>query len=267
MRLKPLSALLGAVVLWGCTTSPITGRSQLALVPEDQIIAASAQAYTQEMGELRREGKVDNSSATASRVRAIAGRVIEVARRTRPETADWNWQVNVIRDPQANAFAMAGGKMAVYTGLVDKLRPTDDELAQVIAHEVGHALAGHSREKASVQMGTDLAVALAGLRVGEGTQQLLAQAAMLGVQLPNSRGMESEADRIGIELAAKAGYDPRAAVSLWRKMGQLQGRGGAPELLSTHPSDERRIAELAGLAPQMRAYYDASRRSALSRSG
>ncbi len=246
------------ILIAGCATSPITGRQQLMLVPESEVIQASEQAYAQEMAEARRKGQLDTDPRTVSWVRGIADRIIRQAVRYRPESANWRWQVNVVSNPQVNAYAMAGGKIAVYTGLLDKVAPTDDQLAQVLAHEIGHALAGHSQEKMSLSLGTDLvlsAVSAADPR----TRQALSAAALLAVQLPYSRQMESEADRIGIELAARAGYDPRAAVTLWQKMSREEG-GGVPEFLSTHPSDAARIDALSRLVPQMMPLYEAARR-------
>lgn len=250
------------LLLTACETNPVTGRQQLALVPEDQIIEASAQAYTSQIEEYRRKGELDNSSREAARVRRVAQDVIQQAVAVRPETRDWHWQINVIDEPQINAFAMAGGKIAIYQGFLRGINPTDDELAQVLAHEVGHALSGHTREKMSVSMGTDLALSAFGAARGtsETTMRALTTGAMLAVQLPNSRRMETEADRIGIELAAKAGYDPRAAVSLWQKMSRAKQGGGPPELLSTHPSDDTRLRNLSALVAQMMPHYQAARR-------
>lgn len=250
------------LLLAACETNPVTGRQQLALVPEDQIIEASAQAYTSQIEEYRRKGELDNGSRDAARVRRVANDVIQQAMAVRPETRDWHWQINVIDEPQINAFAMAGGKIAIYQGFLRGINPTDDELAQVLAHEVGHALSGHTREKMSVSMGTDLALSAFGAARGasETTMRALATGAMLAVQLPNSRRMETEADRIGIELAAKAGYDPRAAVSLWQKMSRAKQGGGPPELLSTHPSDDTRLRNLSALVAQMMPHYQAARR-------
>jgi predicted Zn-dependent protease len=179
----------------------------------------------------------------------------------RPETSGWKWEVTVIEDPQVNAFAMAGGKIAVYTGLITKINPTDDELANVLGHEIAHAVVGHSREKASISMGSNLALATVGALAGlnEQKQTVLAGAVLLGVQLPNSRQMESEADRVGLEIASKAGYNPNAAVSLWNKMAQ-QNQGSTPQFLSTHPSDKTRMEALAKLVPQMMPYYEAARK-------
>lgn len=257
MRSVMLSIGIGCLLV-GCSTNPVTGRNQLALVPEGQVIEASSQAYAQQMAEHRKKGEIETDPRIVSRVKGIADRIIRQSMQYRPDTRNWNWEVTVIRNPEVNAYAMAGGKVAVYSGLIEKLNPTDDELAQVLAHEIAHALSGHSREKVSVAMGTDLALAAFGPS-NELARQAVGTAAQVAVQLPNSRQMESEADRVGLELAAKAGYDPRAAVSLWQKMGQLQGRG-IPEFLSTHPSDRTRIENLERLVPQMMPIYQSARR-------
>ncbi len=260
-----MAALL-AVTLAACAVSP-TGRRQLALVSEDSAIVASQEAYAMQIGELRNAGKiVAESSRAAQRVEAITGRLVAQAIEKRPATANWEWSIEVIDDPEVvNAWCMAGGRMAVYTGLLEKLDPTDDELAQVLGHEMSHALANHTAERMSVALATSAGVALAGV-LSEDSQRAMSTAAIaaaLAIQMPNSRSAESEADEIGIELAAKAGYDPNAAISLWQKMANVSG-GGPPQFLSTHPSPANRQQRLAELAPQMTAYYEQARRNAPS---
>lgn len=267
-RTRASFAILLVVALAACAVSP-TGRRQLALVSEDSAIVASAEAYAAQIGELRREGKVlPGSSSMARRVDAITGRLVAQAVALRPETANWDWSVEVIDEPEVvNAWCMAGGRMAVYTGLIQKLDPTDDELAQVMAHEISHALANHTAERMSVALATNAGIVLAGV-LSEDSQRAMSTAALaaaLAIQMPNSRTAEAEADEIGIELAAKAGYDPDAAVSLWQKMESVSG-GGPPQFLSTHPSPANRRERLAELAPRMRPYYEEARRNAPSRS-
>ena len=262
------TAALLAVTLAACATSP-TGRRQLALVSEESAIVASEEAYAMQIGELRKQGKiVSGSSRVAQRVDGITERLVAQAIEMRHETADWDWSMEVIDDPEVvNAWCMAGGRMAVYTGLIQKLDPTDDELAQVLAHEISHALANHTAERMSVALATQAGVLLAGV-LSEDSQKTMSTAAVaaaLAVQLPNSRAAESEADEIGIELAAKAGYNPNAAVSLWEKMANVGG-GGPPQFLSTHPSPGNRQERLAELAPQMMAYYEQARGNAPTRS-
>lgn len=244
------------VFLVACATSP-TGRRQLMLVSEDSAIAASKEAYTEMLKPYAQKGKIDNDPALKKRVYNITGRLIAQAIKMRPETQNWDWSIKIIDEPETvNAWAMAGGKMALYTGLVKKIRPTDDELAQVLGHEIAHALAKHSAEKMSVAMASGLGLAAVGAVADQKGLALTgaALAAALAVQRPNSRSAESEADRIGIELAAKAGYNPNAAVTLWQKMANVGGKG-PPEFLSTHPSPENREKTLADLAPQMMPYY------------
>lgn len=241
----------------GCATSP-TGRRQLMIVSEETAISASKQAYVEMLKPYEQKGKVDNDPALKARAYRITERLIAQAIKMRPETENWDWSIKIIDDPKTvNAWAMAGGKMALYSGLVIQLDATDDELAQVLGHEIAHALAKHSAEKMSVAMATSVGVAAVGVASdGEGLALTgAALAAALAVQLPNSRTAESEADRIGIELAAKAGYDPRAAITLWQKMAQVGGKG-PPEFLSTHPSPGNREKKLSEYVPEMMPYYE-----------
>jgi predicted Zn-dependent protease len=255
---KLVLALTTALVVAACATSP-TGRKQLMLVSEDQAISASRQAYVQEMGKYKQEGKLVTDPQLLKRVEVITERLVAQAVKMRPDSAKWQWSVQIIDEPKTvNAWCMAGGRMAVYTGLIQKVDPTDDELAQVMGHEIAHALANHTAERMSVAMASNVGVIAAGVLTDNPGQSmaLAAAAAQLAVQMPNSRASESEADEIGIELAAKAGYDPRAAITLWQKMAKVGG-GAPPEFLSTHPSDETRQGRLSKLAPKMMPYYQA----------
>ncbi len=254
-----LAALvLGALA--GCSTNPITGRSQFMVVSEDMAIGQSAAAYSSMMGDLGRKKKVEADSPRAEKVRHITDRLIAQAVRFRPDSAKWKWEVQVINDPKTvNAFCMAGGKMAIYSGMWEKLKATDDEVAQVMGHEIGHALANHTQERMSIAYSTSIGTQLAAIALGarDQTAVLMQQAAVVAIQLPNSRESESEADQIGIELAARAGYDPAAAVSLWDKMGKLGGT--PPEFLSTHPSPEHRKETLQALGARMQPLYLAAK--------
>lgn len=246
-----------ALLLAACATSP-TGRRQLMLVSEDEAISASTIAYAQTLKPLADSGKVDNDPVLKQRVTRITERLVAQAIRMRPATGNWEWTIKVIDDPKmVNAWCMAGGKMAIYTGLIQQLKPTDDEIAQVMGHEIAHALANHQAEKMSMKMATSLGVMAVGAASDRPAAAMsgAALAAALAVNLPNSRTAESEADRIGIELAAKAGYDPRAAVTLWDKMGKAGGNG-PPQFLSTHPAPENRKQTLSGLVPRMMPYYE-----------
>ncbi len=259
MLRKLALALTGAALVAGCATSP-TGRRQLMLVSEEQAIVASRQAYVQEMGKYKKEGKLVTDPRVLGRVRTITERLVAQAVKMRPDSSRWDWTVEVIDAPQeVNAWCMAGGRMAVYTGLLLKVDPTDDELAQVMGHEIAHALANHTAERMSVAMASQGAVLAAGILLDQKASTIAAAsvAAQLAVNLPNSRTAEAEADRIGIELAAKAGYDPRAAVTLWQKMALVGGGKAPPQFLSTHPSDAARQHALAALVQKMMPYYQA----------
>ena len=251
--------LIGTLLIGACATTP-TGRRQLMLVSEDQAIAASKEAYLSQMSELDSKGQILRKGPQVERVNEITNRLIAQAIIMRPATENWEWNVEVINDPDVvNAWCMAGGRMAIYTGLLDQLDATDDEIAQVMGHEISHALANHTAERMSIAMASSLGVLVAGVasdRPGI-TMAAAAGAAKVAVELPNSRESEAEADRIGIELAAKAGYDPAAAVTLWQKMGEVGGEG-PPAFLSTHPSPGQRQEKLAALIPEMQPYYEAA---------
>ena len=257
MKKLQFTLLVCLALIVGWATSP-TGRRQLMIVSEDSAISASKQAYVEMLKPYEQQGKIDNNKALKDRVFRITGRLIAQAIKMRPETKNWEWSIKIIDDPKTvNAWAMAGGKMALYSGLVTQLNATDDELAQVLGHEIAHALAKHSAEKMSVAMASMIGVAAVGVAADRKGLALTgaALAAALAVQKPNSRAAESEADRIGIELAAKAGYDPRAAITLWQKMAKVGGKG-PPQFLSTHPSPENREKKLAEFVPQMMPYYE-----------
>ena len=255
---------LAMLTLAGCESNPVTGRKQLMLVSESTAISESKQAYMALLQPLAKEGKIDSDAATVARVHEITSRLIAQAIKYRPETQNWEWSVKVIDDPKTvNAWCMAGGKMAIYTGLIQQIKPTDDELAQVMGHEISHALAKHSAEKMSralamqVGLGT-LAITQQNSQYGNLALTGAQAAAVVALELPNSRTAESEADRIGIELAAKAGYDPHAAVTLWEKMAKVGGGNGKSrgDFLSTHPAPVKRMETLAALVPQMMPFYE-----------
>ena len=276
LRPPPLSrtathcaAWLGAALLAaGCasTTSGSVaaggqGRSQLLLVSSDAVMQQSLQYYEQQNRQARAKGELITSGPEWSRVNAIMQRLTPQVAVFRPDAARWPWQLVLIDEDTINAHVMAGGKITVYTGLIRKLRLTDDEIAAVMGHEMAHALREHTREKMSQAAAGDLAIAIGGalLGVGEGGQQLAGLGKQLALDLPFSRGMESEADLYGLELAARAGYDPRAAVTLWQKMAQAGGSNG-PGFLSTHPAPGDRMAALQAAIPKVMPLYEAARR-------
>ena len=262
-RFRILVVLALAAIVAGCESAPVTGRKQLMLVSESQAISASTEAYAQTLDPIRKQGKLNDDPALKARIDKITARLVAQAIKYRPETESWDWQVAVIDDPKTlNAWCMAGGKMAIYTGIIQTLNLTDDEIAQVMGHEIGHALAKHTAERMSTAMASQAVLQVGAILLGtdSATNQMALQAAAVattvGVQLPNSRTQEAEADRIGIELAAKAGYDPHAAPKLWEKMLDATGTKGQSDFLSTHPAGEKRQEALSALIPQMLPYYE-----------
>lgn len=248
-----LLVLLTLAFLPACATSP-TGRTQFMLIDPESAIVESKAAYLDTVQQLDAERKLVDDPRMMDKVATITGRLVTEAIAMNPQSADWEWSVAIIDDPETvNAWCMAGGRMAVYTGLFEKLKLTDDEFAQIMGHEISHALANHTAERMSRAMATTLGVVAIGAMSDRPGVAMTgaAAAAQLALQLPNSRTAESEADQIGIELATRAGFDPDAAVSLWQKMG-AEGGSGPPEFLSTHPSPGNREAALAALAPNMR---------------
>jgi predicted Zn-dependent protease len=179
----------------------------------------------------------------------------------RRDAPGWKWEVNVIDSPELNAFCMPGGKIMVYSGLVDQLRLTDDEIAIVMGHEIAHALREHSREQVSqaIAAQTAIGVGAALLGVGAGSADLANIAYESLVATKFSRVDEQEADRIGLELAARAGYDPRAGVTVWQKMIDASKGGRPPEFLSTHPTEASRIQDIQSLLPKVMPLYEAAR--------
>jgi len=250
---KILLVLLASGVIAACATSP-TGRSQLMLVSPEAAVVESKKAYLSTVGELGKQNKLIDDPQLVDRVATITGRLVTMAIREFPHTAKWEWSVAIVDDPETvNAWCMAGGRMAVYTGLFEKLQLTDSEFAQIMGHEISHALANHTAERMSRAMATSIGVVAAGA-MSDNTAVAMGGAAMaakLALELPNSRVAESEADQIGMELAVLAGFDPDAAVTLWQKM-SAQGGARPPAFLSTHPSPGNREAALASLIPSMR---------------
>ena len=236
------------------------GRSQLLLVSSEQVQQKSLQYYEQQNREARSEGALITSGPEFERVNAVMRRLVPQVAAFRPDAAAWPWQLVLINEDTVNAHVMAGGKITFYTGLLRKLKLTDDEIAAVMGHEMAHALREHTREKMSQSAAGDLALAVGGalLGVGQGAVQLAGMGKQLALDLPFSRHMESEADLYGLELAARAGYDPRAAITLWQKMAQVGG-GGGPKFLSTHPASGDRMASLQAAMPKVMPLYEAAR--------
>jgi predicted Zn-dependent protease len=236
-------------------------RQQSMLLSSAEVDKGAAQAYQQEIKKAAAKNALNRDAAQTARVKTIAQRLIPPTAVFRPDAPNWAWEVNVITSDQVNAWCMPGGKMAVYTGLIEKLKVTDDELAAVMGHEIAHALREHGRERMSQAYAQQIGLSLVGaaLGFGQGGMQLAQIATDVTFNLPNSREHEIEADRLGVELAARGGYDPRAAVTLWQKMGQ--GGGGAPpQFLSTHPSPANRAKDLTDYAARVMPLYESARK-------
>jgi predicted Zn-dependent protease len=246
------AALFGLMALLAaCATSPL-GRQQLAFVPDEQMATMGAQAFDQ----VRAEKEEVSGTAQSRLVQCVAGAVTDAL-----EEGPADWDVTLFRDDAANAFALPGGKIGVFTGLLDVAK-SPDQLAAVIAHEVAHVIAKHPNERVSTnyaaQVGLDLLEAFGDLGQRPALMSLLGIGTQVGVLLPFNRKQESEADLYGLDLMARAGFDPRAAAEFWRNMEQTGGNG-PPEFLSTHPSGSSRIRDLKGRIPDALPLYEKAR--------
>jgi predicted Zn-dependent protease len=242
---------LAATLLAACTTVPVTGRSQLNLLDAD----TETQLGVRSFAEVKQQSPISHDPAANAVVQRVGRRIAAAS------GLNVNWEFVVIAEKQVNAFALPGGKVAVYQGLLPVARD-DAGLATVLAHEVGHVLAHHSAERVSrselVQAGTSILAAVLGgsdPASQEGMAALLGAGATYGIELPFSREQEYEADRIGLTLMARAGYDPHAALAFWERMMASQSAGGPPELLSDHPSDANRLQRLQELMPEAMQSY------------
>lgn len=262
------AAVAGLALLAGCagvstTQSGAIGvdRTQYmsSLVPEQALVQEAGQQYAEIVQEARAKGLLDRDPAQLSRVRAISQRLIAQTGVFRADAANWPWEVHVLSVDEVNAWCMPGGKIAVYTGLLAQIKPTDDELAAVLGHEIAHALREHARERVSQQVAASIGLSVLSMATGSpGASDLGGKLTEVMFTLPNSRTHETEADRMGVELAARAGFDPRAAVTLWQKMGAADGNA-PPEFLSTHPSASTRIGELQQASQKVLPLYEQAR--------
>lgn len=231
------------------------------LVPAEQLEAQAAQQYNQMKQQAAAQKALgpDNHPQVV-RLRAIAQKLIPFAQKWNPRSPQWQWEVNLIGSQQVNAFCMPGGKIAFYTGILQKLQLTDDEVALVMGHEIAHALREHGRERMGKSAATSVAARLAGaglarwMKIDPGIADNVTSGAAKLALLKFSREDESEADVVGLDIAARAGYDPRAGVTLWQKMGAAN-KGAPPQWLSTHPAGENRIAEIRKHLPEVMPLY------------
>ena len=262
-----LMACLSALAVAGCETTTAAGavgtqRKQLLLVSSQQLDEMAAQSYNKLKADAAAQGKLNRDNAALQRLRTIAARIGPQTRVFRSDAPGWRWEVNLITGNELNAYCMPGGKIMFYSGLIQRLSLSDDEIAAVMGHEISHALREHSREQVSqaiaAQAAIDLGTAVLGL--GAGTADIAGIAYTALIETRFSRTDESEADRMGLELMARAGYDQRAAVRLWQKMINAKRGGSMPELLSSHPADSSRVQQIEALLPAVMPLYTAARR-------
>ena len=243
-----------------CQSNPISGRNQLFIVSESMAINSSKEAYSGLIKNLKEEEKLNIDKKEFKRLISITEKLVFQAVQYRAESKNWNWNINLIdNDEVVNAWCMAGGKMAMYSGLIKQLNATDDEIAQVMGHEIAHALLSHTREKISRGLALQASMAVMAIKLDDKKYKGLALqgislATILSLELPNSRSSETESDTLGIEIAAKAGFNPKAAVSLWKKMSKLKDNK-TNEFFSTHPSSKNRISNLQNLVPAANKFY------------
>ena len=266
LMMSSLAASVIAVGATGCSTTTDTGaigvdRNQLLVVSDQQVQQLSNQAFQQEIAAARAKGLLDTNPAQLARLQKISQRLIAQTGAYRSDARQWPWEVHVIKSNELNAHVFPGGKIVFYSGIIDRLSLTDAEIAAIMGHEMAHALREHTRERLSREVATQTGIGIAAsvLGLSQGQTQLAGLAGDLGISRPHSRTQETEADLMGLELMARAGYDPNAAVSLWRKMQSAGGRGEPPQFLSTHPVSSTRIATIQSLLPRVMPLYQQSR--------
>ncbi|WP_223164475.1 M48 family metallopeptidase [Massilia rubra] len=265
MQTKLCLTVIAVAALAGCATSTKPGavgvtRSQMMLVSASEVDAMALSSFSNQNQKAKSEGRLVTKGTEYNRVARIAKALQVQVPVFRDDAKDWKWELALIDAPVLNASCAPGGKITFYTGLIRQLKLTDDEIAMVMGHEIAHALREHGRERMSQAKATGGLTALAGvLAPSKGLQVAVAsEATHYLFTLPNSREHESEADTMGLELAARAGYNPRAAMSVWEKMAAASGGAGNAEFLSTHPSDSTRIASLTAMQPRVTPLYDAA---------
>ena len=259
--------LIILIFLSGCASTTLesdsnVSRHQLLILPKFIANSMAVDAYKEAIRNAEKNNKLNTDEDLLNRVRKISYKLIDEAIVFRDDVKEWKWEINVEDNEEVNAYCMPGGKIMVFSGLVEKVNATDDELAAVIGHEIVHALREHGRERMSTALvqqvgiiGFAAYIANKGTRVStDAAVQAVALGTTLFFALPNSREQEREADKMGLELTARAGYNPMAAVSLWRKMNELS-EFNMPEFLSTHPSNENRIKDLTEHAKKINNLY------------
>jgi len=263
-----ITVLVSACLLVACTSTSRPGvvgveRSQFMMISAAQIERISASSFEQQAKAAQKKNVLITSGPQYERLKTIANRLIPQTAVFRDDTHSWNWGLQLIDSPLVNATCAPGGRITFYSGIINKLNLTDDEIAAIMGHEIAHAVREHGRERVSQAMAQNVIANVALAAAGAGSAQSIDAANQIMqyvLVLPNSRQNETEADAIGLEIAARGGYDPRAAITLWEKMSKESKGKNPPEFLSTHPSNENRIKELAALMPRVMPLYEAAKR-------
>ena len=263
-----VTVLVSACLLVACASTSRPGvvgveRSQFMMISAAQIERISASSFEQQAKAAQKKNVLITSGPQYERLKTIANRLIPQTAVFRDDTHSWNWGLQLIDSPLVNATCAPGGRITFYSGIINKLNLTDDEIAAIMGHEIAHAVREHGRERVSQAMAQNVIANVALAAAGAGSAQSIDAANQIMqyvLVLPNSRQNETEADAIGLEIAARGGYDPRAAITLWEKMSKESKGKNPPEFLSTHPSNENRIKELAALMPRVMPLYEAAKR-------
>jgi Zn-dependent protease with chaperone function len=264
-----VSVLVTVCLLVACANTSRPGvvgvqRSQFMMISAGQIDRMSAVSYEQQAKAAQKKNILITSGPQYERLKTIANRLIPQTAVFRDDTRGWNWGLQLIDSPIVNATCAPGGRITFYTGIINKLNLTDDEIAAIMGHEIAHAVREHGREQVSQALAQNLISNVALAAAGAGSAQSIDAANQIMqyiLVLPNSRQNEKEADAIGLELAARGGYDPRAAITLWEKMSKESKGKNPPEFLSTHPSNENRIKDLSALIPKVMPLYEEARQA------
>ena len=263
-----VTVLVSACLLVACANTSRPGvvgveRSQFMMISAAQIERISASSFEQQAKAAQKKNILITSGPQYERLKTIANRLIPQTAVFRDDTHSWNWGLQLIDSPLVNATCAPGGRITFYSGIINKLNLTDDEIAAIMGHEIAHAVREHGRERVSQAMAQNVIANVALAAAGAGSAQSIDAANQIMqyvLVLPNSRQNEKEADAIGLEIAARGGYDPRAAITLWEKMSKESKGKNPPEFLSTHPSNENRIKELSALLPRVMPLYEAAKR-------
>lgn len=266
-HLRPLALAGLMAALAACTSTTQQGaigvkRQQFMLLSSSEVDAAALQSYRGSLQTARGKSALNTDKANLERIRRIADRLIPQVAVFRPDATGWSWEVNLETRNELNAYCAPGGKIMFYTGIINQLSLSDDEIAAIMGHEMAHALREHGRERMSqaYAQNAGLSILSSALGLGQGSGQLLGMAAQVALTLPHGRGQESEADVMGLELLARAGYNPNAAITLWQKMAKATG-GSQGSFMSTHPSSAERIQNLQAMLPRVMPLYEQARRS------